>query len=335
VIGATAPVLQDRHPTGWSDAEMSGPEIQVNAIDTVLRGSPLDELPPALELLLAALLAALPALAGLRLRAPPAAVVAAAGLLAYLGVAQALFAAGHIVPVAAPVAGWLLGLGGALLVFWTTEAAARARTRDAFARFVGEDVVARVLDRAAGDRLAGERLPATVLFADLRGFTAFAEGRDPADVVDYLNRYLTTMSEAVLDHGGTLVSFLGDGIMAVFGAPLPQDDHADRALAAALAMLAARDAYPGLSLGIGLHSGEVMSATVGSQRRVEYAAVGDTTNTASRLQAMTADESAELLMSDATRALLPAPPAELADLGERTIRGRRAPIRIWGIASAR
>ena len=77
----------------------------------------------------------------------------------------------------------------------------------------------------------------TVLFSDLRGFTSFAEGREPAEVIDVLNRYLTEMSEAILDHGGTLVAYMGDGIMAVFGAPIEQDDHADRALRAAREML--------------------------------------------------------------------------------------------------
>ena len=111
-----------------------------------------------------------------------------------------------------------------------------------FARFVPDAVVDQVLTRATeeGDpRLGGERMDATVLFSDLRGFTSFAEARDPEQVIDVLNRYLTAMSDAILDHGGTLVAYMGDGIMAVFGAPVASTDHADRALAAARAMLAA------------------------------------------------------------------------------------------------
>ena len=113
----------------------------------------------------------------------------------------------------------------------------RANTRDAFARFVPESVVDQVLQDAEGVRLGGVRGEATVMFSDLRGFTSFAETLQPEQVIDSLNRYLTAMSEAILDHGGTLVAYMGDGIMAVFGAPLQQDDHADRALAAARDML--------------------------------------------------------------------------------------------------
>ena len=110
--------------------------------------------------------------------------------------------------------------------------------RDTFARFVPESVVTEVLDRTDGDlRLGGVRRQGTVLFSDLRGFTTFAETLEPDRVIEALNRYLTEMSDAIMDHGGTLVAYMGDGIMAVFGAPLEQDDHADRALAAAREML--------------------------------------------------------------------------------------------------
>ncbi len=127
------------------------------------------------------------------------------------------------------------------------------------------------------------------MFTDLRGFTTFAETLTPDRVIEVLNRYLSEMSDAILDHGGTLVAYMGDGIMAVFGAPIEQADHADRALAAAREMLdrapaalqrvAARaGSGPGFRMGIGLNSGRVMSGNVGSERRVEYTAVGDTTN---------------------------------------------------------
>ena len=119
-------------------------------------------------------------------------------------------------------------------------------------------------------------------------------------MIDVLNRYLGEMSDAIMDQGGTLVSYLGDGIMAVFGAPLAQSDHADRALAAAREMLGVRlprfNAWLGergsasrCGMGVGLNSGDVMSGHVGSERRVEYAAVGDTTNLAARLEGMTAE----------------------------------------------
>ena len=123
---------------------------------------------------------------------------------------------------------------------YLTASVERAQTRDLFSRFVPDSVVAQVLERADTEddvRLGGELLTATVLFSDLRGFTSFAEGREPAEVIGVLNRYLTEMSDAILDHDGTLVAYMGDGIMAVFGAPIASDDHADKALGAAREML--------------------------------------------------------------------------------------------------
>src|SRR4051812_2907364 len=110
----------------------------------------------------------------------------------------------------------------------------RERVRDVFARFLPESVVEEVLHNGHGEsRLGGVRLEATVMFCDLRGFTTFAERTPPERVIGVLNRYLAEMTDAVMDAGGTLVAFLGDGLLALFGAPIPAPDHADRALAAA------------------------------------------------------------------------------------------------------
>jgi adenylate cyclase len=213
--------------------------------------------------------------------------------------------------------------------------------RTAFARFVPPDVVDELLARSDDAvPLGGTRREGTVLFCDLRGFTAAAEGMEVERVIDLLNRYLAEMSDAILDHGGTIVSYMGDGIMAVFGAPLPQDDHADRALAAAREILGERlgrfNAWlreeglaDGMRMGVGVCSGPVMSGNVGSERRLEYTAVGDTTNTASRLQSATKDHGLALLVADATRNALRSPASDLVEAGELELRGREAPVRVW------
>ena len=124
---------------------------------------------------------------------------------------------------------------------YVTTAFERERVRDMFSRFVPENVVDEVLARTDEElRLGGVQRDGTVMFSDLRGFTSFAEALPPEQVIDVLNHYLSEMSDAILDHGGTLVAYMGDGIMAVFGAPIEQDDHADRALAAAREMLGER-----------------------------------------------------------------------------------------------
>jgi adenylate cyclase len=217
------------------------------------------------------------------------------------------------------------------------------RVRDLFARFVPEAVVDDVLDRADEDlRLGGERCTATVMFGDLRAFTSFSEVRAPELVIDVLNRYLSAMSDVILCHGGTLIGFLGDGIVAVFGAPIEQPDHADRAVAAAREMtggalerfngwLHDTGVGEGFRMGVGLNSGELMAGNVGSERRLEYTVIGDVANTASRLEAMTKHVPHMVLIGDSTRALLTGDVPDLVEVDARKVPGRRAPVRCWSI----
>jgi adenylate cyclase len=341
IVGATAPSLQDVHATSTSGDElMSGPEIQANATWTAEHGFPLSSASAVVDLLLILLLGAVPAAVTLRLR-PAAALLTALALgLAYAGFVQLAFNTGWILPVVYPLLALILSTLGALAVNYVLTAFERQRVRDTFARFVPEAVVAQVLERSDGDlRFGGVRRECTVLFSDLRGFTSFAESLPPDTVIEVLNHYLEEMSDAIMDHGGTLVAYMGDGIMAVFGAPLEQPDHADRAIAAAREMLSARlsrfnewmqrEGHKGFAMGIGLNSGTVMSGQVGSQRRIEYTAIGDTTNTAARLEGMTKGSGHQLFIADATRAALTEDPGDLELIGEREVRGREHKITVW------
>jgi adenylate cyclase len=222
----------------------------------------------------------------------------------------------------------------------------RERVRQIFCRFVPAHVVDEVLRRTDDDlQLPGVTLDGTVMFSDLRGFTTFAESLPADRVIDVLNSYVGEMSDEILDNGGTLVSYMGDGIMAVFGAPIEAVDHADRALAAAREMLHARlprfnrwvrdrGLGDGFRMGIGLSSGPVMSGTVGSKRRLEYAAVGDTTNTASRLEAMTKDTDYSLFLTESTRRSLRRAPDDLVFVDELNVRGKQSTVRLWTLADA-
>jgi adenylate cyclase len=344
VIGAVDPSLQDLHPTPWRGGVMPGPEIHANAIATLLRGTPLRSTGTALDVLLAVLLGLLAPLAALLVRPWVGLLAAVAAGVLYALAAQLAFGAGWIIPVVGPLVALAAGFAGTVLVHWLTATFERARTRDVFARFVPDAVVDQVLTRATeeGDpRLGGETMDATVMFSDLRGFTSFAEARPPEQVIDVLNRYLTAMSDAILDHGGTLVAYMGDGIMAVFGAPVAAPDHADRALAAARAMLVRLEEFnawvrergigDGFKMGIGLHSGPVMSGNVGSARRLEYAAIGDTTNTAARLEGMTKGTPYQLFVGEPTHERLSAGADGLEFVSELEVRGREHRIRVWGL----
>src|SRR3954452_8806293 len=344
VVGATSFVLHDYHPTSTSRTGlMSGPEVHVNGIDTALRGFPLHDGPGWLNIVLVVVLGLLAPLAGLRLKAFKTLAIGLIGIAALLVGAQLAFQHnGTIIHVVYPLVAGIVALVLTGAIHGLTTAFEREQARDAFARFVPEAVVDQVLADADGVRLGGVRGEATVMFSDLRGFTSFSETLEPERVIEALNRYLTEMSEAILNHGGTLVAYMGDGIMAVFGAPLKQDDHADRALNAAREMLERLDGWnqwlrdeglnDGFKMGIGLNSGPVMSGNVGSERRLEYTALGDTTNTAARLEGMTKGTPHQLYIADTTKQRLTRPVGDLVAVGEADVRGPKAKVLLWSIS---
>ncbi len=345
VIGPEAPSLQDVHPTSTTgtEGEMSGAEIQANALQTVRRGLPLQSGPDWVNYLLIVALGMLAPLASLGLSPLRALGLAVLAGVVFTVAAQLLFNSGTVLSFVYPMVALVLTSIGALAIHYVTAAFERERVRDMFSRFVPENVVDDVLSRAdEGLRLGGVQREGTVMFTDLRGFTSFAESMQPDEVIEVLNRYLTEMSDAILDHGGTLVAYMGDGIMAVFGAPIGQDDHADRALATAREMLdirlprfneSLRDSGlgEGFRMGIGLNSGPVMSGNVGSERRLEYTAIGDVTNTSSRIEGMTKGTDHQLFLAQSTRDFLEDVPDDLFLVGEFEVRGREQKISLWSL----
>jgi len=168
--------------------------------------------------------------------------------------------------------------------------------RDTFGRYVSPEVAQTVLDSPGGLRLGGEKRQVTVLMSDLRGYTRFVEQGDPTVVVEVLNRYLGRMTDIIVEHGGTINEFMGDGIVAFFGAPLAMPDHAVRAAACAIAMQTALEevnqgqtdrGLPRLEMGIGLNTDVAIVGNVGSEKRAKYTAVGTAINLASRVEACT------------------------------------------------
>ena len=176
-----------------------------------------------------------------------------------------------------------------------------------YSRFMPEYVVKQLLENPDSFRLGGANQTITVLFADIRGFTAISEKENPEDVVRLLNHYFTAMSEIIFEHGGTLDKYIGDGLMALFGAPTATPEDARNALNAAVAMQREliklkhempEDGFAKIAVGIGLHTGVATIGYIGSERRSEYTAIGDTVNLASRLESNTVG--GQILISEAT-----------------------------------
>jgi len=160
-----------------------------------------------------------------------------------------------------------------------------------FRRYLSSAVVDRLPSDPAQLKLGGHRREVSILFADIRGFTSFSEKLPPEEVMDTLNRHLSMAAEAILAYEGTLDKFMGDAMMAIFNAPLPQEDHALRAVKAAVAMQWAIADYHrqlskarGLSFGVGINVGEVVVGNIGTKSRMDYTAIGDAVNLAKRLQ---------------------------------------------------
>ncbi len=345
IVGASAPVLQDEHTTATSGSEtMSGPEIWANATSTLLRGVPLTNAPGWLDVALIVLLGIAAPFSSLRLRQWRLFADAVALAILFAVATQIAFDSGWIWTFVYPLLALAIGTLGTLSVLYVGEAIERERVRDVFSRFVPADVVDQVLQSADENlRLGGVERDCTILFSDLRGFTSFSESQSPEHVIEVVNQYLNEMTEAIMAAGGTLIAYMGDGIMAAFGAPLEQEDHADRALTAAREMIGARlerfNAWlaeqgheSSFAMGVGLNSGPVMAGNVGSEQRVEYTTIGDTTNTASRLEGMTKGSGHMLFCAQSTRERMKDPPADLVLVGELDVRGREAKLPVWTLA---
>ena len=344
IVGASAPILQDVHATATTNgAQMAGPEIWANAVSTLSRGAPLSDAPRWLNILLIVLLGVLAPLGSLRLQPLRALLDSLAAAVVFTIATQVAFDDGWILSFVYPLLALGIATLGTLAVLYLSETIERERVHDLFARFVPVEVVDQVVARTDDNlRLGAVERDCTVLFSDLRGFTSFSETLAAELVIEVVNCYLNEMTEAIQAAGGTLIAYMGDGIMAVFGAPLEQADHADRAFSAASEMvgpalqrfnawLAEAGHDHTFIMGVGVNSGSVMAGNIGSERRVEYTALGDTTNTASRLEGMTKGSGHMLFLADSTRERMRERPDHLVLVGELEIRGRVAPVPVWTI----
>ena len=211
-------------------------------------------------------------------------------------------------------------------------ATARDRITNLFGQHVSPQVVERLI--AEGASTNSDIRHVAVMFVDFRSFTAGARSRSPREVVDRLDGAFAVLVDILDRHGGIVNKFLGDGFLALFGAPFESEDSAQRAVAAAREMLAANESFNHatswpLRIGIGIHFGEVVAGNIGSPRRKEYTVIGDTVNFASRLEALNKDFNSQFLISAAVRDALGDHGSDAVSLGEVAIRGYDQPMTVW------
>ncbi len=225
---------------------------------------------------------------------------------------------------------------GVLMVFHNlTEIQRYTSLKDMFSRYVAKEIVERISDSGEQVTLHGEKREVSILFSDIRGFTSMTERLEPTEVVSILNAYFSCMIDVIYQYEGTLDKFLGDGIMCIFGAPIEQADHASRAARAALAMKKAlvlfnkhqlEQGQHTLEVGIGINSGDAVIGNVGSEKRMEYTAIGDNVNLASRLQSIA--RGGQILISDSTYNAIK-PHALVDTLSPVKVKGKIQEIQIY------
>jgi adenylate cyclase len=206
---------------------------------------------------------------------------------------------------------------------------------------VSKDVYEQLVANPSLAALGGSRRHMTVLFSDIRGFTTMSEKGTPEDVVSQLNQLFTRMVQVVFDHQGTVDKFVGDMIMALYGAPLDDDDHAEHAVQTALAMIAtlqqlngewAAAGKPQLDIGIGINTGDMIAGNVGSEAIMSYTVIGDAVNLGARLESLNKEYGTRIIISEATRERLKGR-YDIHPLGDVVVKGKSRPVAIYEVNS--
>ncbi len=346
IVGTSAAGLLDIRATPLNPAT-PGVEVHAQAIEQVAAGTYLlrPDFSDSVEHLFVVVLCAGVILMVPRIGAAWAGVIGFGGAVLAVGLAWMAFTRfGWLIdPVSPALAIALVFIVTTLVVYFRTERE-RRQVRSAFGRYLAPALVERLAADPSRLKLGGEMRPMTLMFSDIRGFTAIAEKFDAEGLTTFMNRYLTPMTDVILAHGGTVDKYMGDAIMAFWNAPLDEPNHAKNACSAALAMLErlghlnaelaaeakqAGRAHDPIAIGIGLNSAVCCVGNMGSQQRFDYSVLGDGVNLASRLEGQTKAYGLAAMIGEETRSLAPEYAALEVDLIR--VKGKTAPARVFAL----
>ena len=222
---------------------------------------------------------------------------------------------------------------------YMVEGREKRRVKQMFGRYVSRDVYERLIADPALARLGGQRRDMSVLFSDIRGFTTVSEAGEPEQIVGQLNEYFSRMVPIVFANRGTVDKFVGDMIMALFGAPLDDPDHADHAVGTAVEMVAELQRLnaewtaagrPALDIGVGVNSGDMVAGNIGSETIMSYTVIGDAVNLGARLESLNKDYGTRIIISEATRSRLKGR-YDIHPLGDVVVKGKSKPVAIFEV----
>lgn len=345
LIGATAVGAADFRPTAFSET-YPGVELNATVVANFLRG---DSIRPAPRFAAAAAIVAMSFLMAILVYSLDSALLysllsLAAGTI-YFGAACWLFRAESLwVPMVAPLAGGGTAFLAATLTRYATEGREKRQYRRTLMKYISPSLVETIMSDLDWASLRAEKKTLTVLFSDIRGFTTFSEQHPAETVIATLNEHLNMMVSVIFKYQGTLDKFVGDCVMAFWGAPLSQPNHAELAARAALEMIEGLDKLnqkwqsegrPTLHVGVGINTGEMLFGNIGSEQRMDFTVIGDSVNLGSRLESATKELHASIVISEATYSEIQ-PLVEVKPLGEIHVKGKEQGIVVYellGIAS--
>ncbi|MBI4992011.1 MAG: adenylate/guanylate cyclase domain-containing protein [Candidatus Harrisonbacteria bacterium] len=344
LIGATAADLHDEQLTSFSRGRaMSGVGIQASIINMLLSGYRLSSLDAASSFIWIFFSALLPALVFMMVARSSLAAVAVNVIFGfiYLILIILLFDKGIAVNLLHVNFSWVLSTLWVFGYRYFVVEKEKREIKNLFSKYVSKDVLNEILSDPAKVKLGGEEKEVTVFFSDIRGFTTISEKTTPKELVRILNKYFTAMTKEVLDNGGVLDKYIGDAIMAFWGAPIDDPDQAENALVASLKMLdklkelnkelkAIGD--PEINIGIGLYTGPAIVGNVGSDLRFDYTVMGDTVNVASRLEGLNKEYKTQIIIGETTKNKIKGK-YNFKFLGSVAVKGRKEPLNIYTIES--
>lgn len=338
LIGATALDLHDVWFTPTAKAEpMPGIELHANAVQTILDKNfllPLSDLATVVIILFFALLLALSSLflkTRLNIILP---IILAAG---YIAAATIVFDLGLIFNIFYPVAAIIIIFTSLTILRYVHESREKGQLKKAFEFYLSPHVIEEILKDPAKLSLGGVKKEMTVLFSDIRGFTTLSEGLNPEELTNLMNKYLTEMTNIVLAADGVLDKYIGDALMAFWGAPLPQPRHAERACSSALAMIKKLEklnrekAWPEgreIKIGIGINTGEMVVGNMGAEKRFDYTILGDAVNLGSRVESINKQYGTKIIITEFTK-------SKISDefvtryLDKVAVKGKSEPVNIY------
>ena len=334
-VGTTAAGTYDQK-TVPLPGKMAGMQIHASVLDDVLSSRFLAPAPTWVAALTLGICAVGAGLALLALGVWSGLAVAAALALALVGADVWLFARGVWLPLVTPLTALTLSAFGGVAYQYVVEGREKRVVKKLFSRYVSKDVYDQLLRDPSSARLGGQRRDMSVLFSDIRGFTTFSEQGQPEEIVHQLNEYFSRMVDVLLAHRGTLDKFVGDAVMALFGAPLDDPDHAEHAVQAALAMVRELQALNAawtaqgrktLAIGVGVNTGDMVAGNIGSASIMSYTVIGDAVNLGSRLESLNKQYGTTIIISEATRRRLLGH-YETRPLGDVVVKGKSQPVAI-------